>query len=70
MKVKVIGIVAGVAALSLLAVGAKKCHGMMAKMQEHCGGGQVPACGGCQDAKTDPGEAGETEACAEACTEG
>ncbi len=81
---KAIGIVAGLGVLSLLAIGvkrgapqalAKACHGLMAaKMQEHCGGGQAGAGTACcaapaGEAQKDPGETGQTKACAEACTE-
>lgn len=81
---KAIGIVAGLGLLSLLVIGvkrrgpqalAKACHGLMAaRVQEHCGGGQTGAGTACcaapaGDAREDPGETGQPEACAEAGTE-
>ncbi len=80
---KAVGVVAGLGIVSLLAISvkrrgpealAKACHGLMAaRMQEHCGGqtGEAPSCGAppVREAKTDPGEAGQTTACAEAGAE-
>ncbi len=78
---KAVGIVAGLATVSLLAIGAKRhgpqalakaCHGLMAgKLQEHCGGEATACCTTpVQGATTDPGEAGQTAACEKACAEG